>query len=137
MRPTFPPNLGVCHTVVRATDVPSSLKAPKVPLLPYMHTMGLPCKPMPALRVANRRLLVSTLRCGSTPRTSLDITQRRSLSHTPKWQIRTKEMNNESLKDLKVDQARLMKDIHNTCQWGPGERWGEYVVTRALHEHPV
>ena len=28
---------------------------------------------------------------------------------------------------LKVKQDRLMGDIHHTCQWGMGERWGEYV----------
>lgn len=36
-------------------------------------------------------------------------------------------MDDELLKDLKVNQGRLMEDIHHTCQWGTGERWGEYV----------
>jgi hypothetical protein len=38
-------------------------------------------------------------------------------------------MNDEMLKDLKVNQGRLMEDIHYTCQWGTGESWGEYVTT--------
>ena len=29
---------------------------------------------------------------------------------------------------LKVDADRLCRDIHHTCQWGTGERWGEYVL---------
>lgn len=36
-------------------------------------------------------------------------------------------MNDEMLNDLKVNRARLMEDLHHTCQWGMGERWGEYV----------
>jgi len=34
-------------------------------------------------------------------------------------------MKEEDLKSLKVNQDRLMEDIHYTCQWGAGERWGE------------
>jgi len=26
---------------------------------------------------------------------------------------------------LRVKQDRLMVDIHHTCQWGTGQRWGE------------
>ena len=29
------------------------------------------------------------------------------------------------LRQLRVNQDRLMGDIHHTCQWGKGERWGE------------
>lgn len=28
---------------------------------------------------------------------------------------------------LYVDAARLANDIHHTCQWGIGKRWGEYA----------
>ena len=31
------------------------------------------------------------------------------------------------ISDLKVNQDRLWRDIHHNCQWGQGERWGEYV----------
>lgn len=34
-------------------------------------------------------------------------------------------MNDELLRDLKVNAARLMQDLHYTCQWGTGERWGD------------
>lgn len=33
-----------------------------------------------------------------------------------------------SYSSLRVNQDRLMRDIHYTCQWGTGERWGKYVV---------
>lgn len=42
-----------------------------------------------------------------------------------RWQLHTKEMDEELLGSLKVNQSRLMEDIHYTCQWGKGERWGD------------
>lgn len=36
-------------------------------------------------------------------------------------------MTDEQLASLKVNQARLMEDLHFSCQWGTGEKWGEYV----------
>ncbi|CAE7025502.1 N-carbamoyl-L-amino acid hydrolase [Pyrenophora teres f. teres] len=73
-----------------------------------------------ALRIASRRY--PTLKAGPA-RISWEHVRR--FSNSPQWQIRTKEMNDEMLKDLKVNQKRLMDDIHHTCQWGIGERWGE------------
>jgi hydantoinase/carbamoylase family amidase len=31
----------------------------------------------------------------------------------------------KEMDSLKVNQERLMNDLHHTCQWGTGERWGE------------
>jgi hypothetical protein len=36
-------------------------------------------------------------------------------------------MREEDLCGLKINQDRLMSNIHYTCQWGTGERWGPYV----------
>jgi hypothetical protein len=78
-----------------------------------------------ALRIAGRRYPASR---ATTPcRGVFGYNLTRSFASSPKWQIRTKEMNDGHLKDLKVNQGRLMEDIHHTCQWGTGERWGEYV----------
>jgi hypothetical protein len=75
-----------------------------------------------ALRIAGRRYpALRTIPCRSV----LGFNQGRAFGSSPRWQIRTKEMNDEHLKDLKVNQARLMEDIHHTCHWGTGERWGE------------
>jgi hypothetical protein len=41
-------------------------------------------------------------------------------------------MNDDLLLDLKVNQGRLMEDIHHTCQWGTGERWGESVYLQSM-----
>jgi hypothetical protein len=39
--------------------------------------------------------------------------------------IAVAEMTDKDLQSLKVKQDRLMADIHSTCEWGKGERWGE------------
>jgi hypothetical protein len=39
--------------------------------------------------------------------------------------IAVAEMTDNDFKSLKVKQDRLMADIHSTCEWGKGERWGE------------
>ncbi|KAF2199356.1 amidase [Delitschia confertaspora ATCC 74209] len=50
---------------------------------------------------------------------------RRSFSATPRWNLQTRDMNEEHLSSLRVNQCRLLEDIHYTCQWGTGERWGD------------
>ncbi|EHL01197.1 putative Uncharacterized hydrolase [Glarea lozoyensis 74030] len=35
-------------------------------------------------------------------------------------------MSESQLAALKIDRDRLWRDLHETCQWGKGERWGEY-----------
>lgn len=37
-------------------------------------------------------------------------------------------MKKDDLNSLRVNQDRLMNDIHTTCEWGKGERWGKYVT---------
>jgi hypothetical protein len=92
-------------------------------LLTCFCTMALLLRRFPsAFRIASRRYPALTSRS-----TLLGCEQHRSFTCTPRWQLRTKEMNDELMKDLKVNQGRLMEDIHHTCQWGTGERWGEYV----------
>lgn len=71
------------------------------------------------------------LLCGDhqTSKTNNPITvKKRAFSGTRAWRLHTKEMDEEQLSSLKVDQKRLVEDLHYTCQWGTGERWGEYVV---------
>ena len=62
--------------------------------------------------------------------------RRRDFSVSTRWQIRTKEMNEELLGSLKVEKGRLMGDIHHTCQWGVGERWGRSVPRTLLSPYP-
>ena len=49
----------------------------------------------------------------------------RSFSYTTRYALANPS--SSPLSDLKVNQDRLWNDIHHTCQWGKGERWGEYV----------
>lgn len=39
--------------------------------------------------------------------------------------IAVAEMSDKDLSSLRVKRDRLMADIHSTCEWGKGERWGE------------
>ncbi|KAL5395902.1 hypothetical protein PMIN06_005211 [Paraphaeosphaeria minitans] len=50
---------------------------------------------------------------------------KRSFSQTSTWRLMTKEMDEDALKSLKVNRKRLMEDLHHTCQWGTGKRWGK------------
>ncbi len=45
-------------------------------------------------------------------------------SPAPFQAIRSWELDEFRLKQLKVNQTRLMQELHHTCQWGTGERWG-------------
>ncbi|KAF2745853.1 amidase [Sporormia fimetaria CBS 119925] len=49
----------------------------------------------------------------------------RSFTRSATWQLHSKEMDEDMLSSLKVNQSRLMEDIHYTCQWGTGQRWGD------------
>ena len=49
----------------------------------------------------------------------------RQFTATPYRSIAVAEMTDNDLKSLKVKKDRLMEDIHSTCEWGKGERWGE------------
>ncbi|KAH9815346.1 N-carbamoyl-L-amino acid hydrolase [Teratosphaeria destructans] len=59
-----------------------------------------------------------------------------SCGHAARWQtcrpfhatrrrsIAVLDFTEKNWSDLRIDQDRLMKDIHSTCRWGRGERWG-------------
>lgn len=53
--------------------------------------------------------------------------QQRWFSSTPPRRLRTTEMGDAELAGLKVDGARLMEELHHTCGWGQGRRWGRLV----------
>ncbi|KAF2460253.1 hypothetical protein BDY21DRAFT_334825 [Lineolata rhizophorae] len=39
--------------------------------------------------------------------------------------LHSAEMNEADLASLRVDNKRLMRTLHYTCQWGMGKRWGK------------
>ena len=51
--------------------------------------------------------------------------ERRTFSGGSVLRLQTKELDEEALKSLKVNKKRLMDDLHHTCQWGTGKRWGK------------
>lgn len=50
----------------------------------------------------------------------------RSFTTTIIRQTRTTELLKNQLADIKVDRDRLWTELRKTCEWGKGERWGEY-----------
>ncbi|EME48492.1 hypothetical protein DOTSEDRAFT_67506 [Dothistroma septosporum NZE10] len=50
---------------------------------------------------------------------------RRMFVATARSQIAVSEMTERDFASLKINQDRLMNDIHSTSEWGKGERWGE------------
>ncbi|KAF1993348.1 N-carbamoyl-L-amino acid hydrolase [Amniculicola lignicola CBS 123094] len=81
--------------------------------------MALPARRLPSvLRVAGKSFEYPALRsCAGIGH--------RSFTATSKWRLRTKEMDEDMLKSLRVNRGRLMEDLHYTSQWGTGARWGE------------
>jgi hypothetical protein len=49
----------------------------------------------------------------------------RSFSTTALRNMKTTEMTEQQLAGVKIDRDRLWRDLHETCEWGKGERWGE------------
>lgn len=69
-------------------------------------------------------------RCAAAPSRfaawqALRVSRRRHFAVSPRAAIAVNEMSPEDFASLRVDQDRMMNDIHSTCEWGKGERWGE------------
>ena len=105
-------------------------------------TMAAPvCRFQAALRVTHRSAFTAPRALGSLAGTSIPKRQlgrwvrargpvagygaRRMFSGSSVSRLQTKEMDDDALKSLKVNRQRLMDDLHHTCQWGTGKRWGE------------
>lgn len=37
-------------------------------------------------------------------------------------------MTDKQIRDVHINRDRLWKELHETCEFGKGERWGEYVL---------
>ncbi|KAF7952935.1 hypothetical protein EAE96_006157 [Botrytis aclada] len=48
--------------------------------------------------------------------------------------LRTGDLSDEKIREIvrKVDRERLWKELHYTCQWGPGEKWGTGETDRGM-----
>lgn len=49
----------------------------------------------------------------------------RHFSITRRRDVSVSEMSESELKAVKINRDRLWRDLHSTCEWGKGERWGE------------
>lgn len=77
------------------------------------------CRAAKASRLPSLRPLVH--RPESSARWQLS----RTFASTPARGIAVADMTERDFASLKVNQERLMNDIHSTSEWGKGERWGE------------
>nr|POE65900.1 putative hydrolase [Quercus suber] len=50
---------------------------------------------------------------------------KRSFTCSPRAAIAVTEMTSKDFASLRVNQDRLLNDIHTTCEWGKGESWGK------------
>lgn len=50
--------------------------------------------------------------------------QRRTFRTSPCWDIKTTDLSEKELSSIKVNRERLWRELHGTCEWGKGERWG-------------
>ena len=48
----------------------------------------------------------------------------RTICHSPSRAARSGGASSIDIRSLKVNRDRLMQDLHTTCQWGTGKRWG-------------
>lgn len=55
----------------------------------------------------------------------LPVRSSRSFATTSIRQVKIAELSKRQLADIKIDQDRLWAELHKTCEWGKGERWGE------------
>ena len=49
---------------------------------------------------------------------------RKYFSTSSKANKELSQMSEEEVEGLKVQEERLMRDLHETCEWGKGEVWG-------------
>lgn len=52
------------------------------------------------------------------------VSGKRHFSFSGQWNKELKTMSEEEVGGLRVQEERLMRDLHETCEWGKGERWG-------------
>jgi hypothetical protein len=83
-----------------------------------LQTFRLLCRPWPSTFSKSASLL-----------TSPSSIRQRSFSTTSKRDVKTTEMSDEQLAAVNINRERLWRDLHSTCEWGKGERWGEYVLS--------
>ncbi|KAL3427164.1 beta-alanine synthase [Phlyctema vagabunda] len=68
---------------------------------------------------------LSRARLNPKPLITYNRSVQRNFTVTPWRYIRTTELSDDQLAQVKINRDRLWSDLHATCEWGKGERWGE------------
>ncbi|KAK8220504.1 hypothetical protein IWZ01DRAFT_426566 [Phyllosticta capitalensis] len=66
------------------------------------------------------------------PRPLLLSTARRSFSKARQCRTRAMDLSEKELGNLKVNESRLMEELHSTCSFGTGQRWGEATTDTGM-----
>ncbi|KIW01126.1 hypothetical protein, variant [Verruconis gallopava] len=92
-----------------------------------------------AIRAASRcsrQPFISRFLLGSSKRSDFCARDRSSLrrhfASTRLLQLKLADMAEQDLNALRVREDRLMGDIHYTCQWGTGQRWGDHPTETGM-----
>ncbi|KAK8183833.1 N-carbamoyl-L-amino acid hydrolase [Phyllosticta citribraziliensis] len=63
---------------------------------------------------------------------SLFSTPRRAFSNTSRRNLRAIGLSEKQLANMKVNGGRLMEELHRTCAFGTGQRWGEATTDTGM-----
>ncbi|KAF1808782.1 beta-alanine synthase [Eremomyces bilateralis CBS 781.70] len=69
--------------------------------------------------------LFTSLRITRQRKDFFNISQTKYFSYSYSTMFRSSEMQDQDIALLQVNRKRLMDELHHTCQWGIGERWGD------------
>ncbi|RDW75584.1 hypothetical protein BP5796_06405 [Coleophoma crateriformis] len=83
------------------------------------------------MRVTFSRIL-HRAQAGSSLRGKLP-SSHRPFTATRSRYVKTTDLSEEQLSGVKINRERLWKDIHHTCEWGKGERWGDEPTDVGMH----
>ena len=73
--------------------------------------------------LANYSIRTADTRARTKPSMSTTITSRLFSTSASRTKESSK-MSEEEVSGLRVKEDRLMRDLHETCEWGKGEVWG-------------
>jgi hypothetical protein len=71
----------------------------------------------------NNGILYNTINTINTYKVNTT-THKTHFSTSPTYKKELAKMSEEEVSGLKVKEERLMRDLHETCEWGKGEVWG-------------
>ncbi|KAH0144837.1 amidase, partial [Aureobasidium melanogenum] len=107
-----------CRALLQRVSSPRAISAPHVSALSAIHHFNI-TKCNNYNNTTNNNLIQT-----KPLNNSNIVSAKRHFSVSGRWNKELKTMSEEEVGGLKVQEQRLMRDLHETCEWGVGERWG-------------